>query len=219
MSEITKTVMDCYRLRNNGEWATICVHAYEVPDLGADRLRQGGEVLIYSSYGSFAYHWSHCGMPFREFLTTISRDYTMCKFLGLGMKEFDREASIKAVKATILRDRREGSLTHEQARDLWEDTQWLDECETSEGFVYAYNEGIYLRKWDAEGYEFIHTKEKGYIEHFWKEIWEPFIACLKQEIEDAKPKCCVCGTKENLHEDRHLGSKVWRCASPDCMVL
>ena len=218
MTEITKTTMDCYRLRNNGEWATICVHAYEVPDLGSNRLRQGGEVLIYSGYGTFAYHWSHCGMPFREFLTTISRDYTLTKFLGHDRMEFDKEGSIKAVKQAILRDRREGAIGHEQARDLWEDLMWLDECETAEGFVHAYNEGIYLKKWDAEGYEFIHQKEKDSLAYFWAEIWGPFVAHLKQEIKDAKPKCCVCGTEDNLHEDRWMGQKVYRCASPDCMV-
>lgn len=31
-------------------------------------------------------------------------------------------------------------------------------------------------------------------------------------------RCLVCGTTNNLHEDRWMGSVVYRCNSTDCMV-
>lgn len=216
---IKKSNMECYRFRNNSEWATICVHAYETPDMGGGRLRQGGEILIYSSYGSFAYHWSHCGDPFKVFLTKITRDYTLRKFLGNEMEEFDKEGSITAVKRAILSYRWEGSLSKDDARECWDDVPLLDECHSSEGFWVQYSESSALLKFDAEGYEFICQREKPHLEHFWNEIWLPFITHLKVEIEEAIPRCCVCGTKEHLYSDCHMGSKVWRCDSTDCMVF
>lgn len=34
--------------------------------------------------------------------------------------------------------------------------------------------------------------------------------------EEESPKCCVCGTTENLHKDGWYG---YRCDKPECMVL
>ena len=32
-------------------------------------------------------------------------------------------------------------------------------------------------------------------------------------------RCLVCGTTDNLHEDRWMGQTVYRCNSTDCMEL
>lgn len=119
---VRKETMDCYRIRANDEWATICVREWHMDDdkLTGEKRRFCGEILIHSAFGSWGNSWSHCGRPFKEFLLRIEFDYLFTKFMGHGLHRHDGEKSLKNLRLDVLKSRRDGTFDREEARDLWD---------------------------------------------------------------------------------------------------
>lgn len=175
---IVKTTMDCYRIRNNGEHATICLSGYH---LQRDD-RHGCELLINSSYGSFAYHWSHCGEPYRKFLIGLDKGYLLGKLVPQkDLYEYDNVGSLRALRQHILENRREDVLGKGWARKLWDSSCDLDSFLSAEEFVSAIQEDNELNKLN-EPWDFCRTKQCARYDHFWNEIWVPFVNQLKEEV-------------------------------------
>lgn len=111
---------DVYSVRANHEWATIAVNGWQ--GRGVDgRLREIGEIMIHSSYGSWAYQWGHLGEPFKLWLAnTKDRSYIAQKFMGSEAYEFDGEKTVRELRADLLQHRRQCDLTKADARSIWD---------------------------------------------------------------------------------------------------
>jgi len=73
---------------------------------------------IWSSFGGFAYAWSHPGCEFYKFLADLDRSYVLGKMVGRD-DEFDGEATTKAVRQAILERRRTRECEAGEAREEW----------------------------------------------------------------------------------------------------
>lgn len=111
-----------YRIRagrGNYEWATIAIREWSNNLSGAER-RERGEILIFSSFGSWAYQWGHLGLPFRRFLLTAEFDYVFTKFMGNDLEIYDGDATFKTLKARLIEKRRERHLDKKMIRKVWD---------------------------------------------------------------------------------------------------
>ena len=162
-----------------GEWAaTIALREWVRPNNRNDELH-GGEILINSDYGTYAYSWGNMGSPLKEFLCRIGRDYIITKLTNGNDTEFDFDASIKAVKKEIRRMRKKHEITRAEAQEAMEDLPGDDEGQDQ--FI--------RRLWDHELFkdgdpptEFVCERECPQITGFYKYVWIPFTDHLRTEL-------------------------------------
>lgn len=200
-----------YRVRaghGDHEWATIAVRERRTkPDsmCGGER-RECGEILIYSSFGSWGHQWGHLGTPFRRWLLTCEFDYVFTKFMGVKLHEFDGDGSIKALRERVIEYRRHNGWSKETARAAWEaiEEAELEASSSEHDFVEAFqrvasdfgNEystirlGVRGPRWKdlhsffAEPWELTTTRHNLSARGFWRDIWPVFINHLKAELAE-----------------------------------
>lgn len=145
-------------------------------DLRFDDRR--GFVSIASDFGHWTYHWmpQHRHDSLGHFLGRIDRGYAGGKFLGAGLGELDREATVKKICRHILEMRREGALTREQARDEWELTGVAEES----------LERWYYETSISDAYELAAYRESPAWAGFWERLWEPLIQPVLREWPEDK---------------------------------
>lgn len=188
-STITKSTMERYAIRVGHEWATICVREFisSVPTSDRDPYF-GGEILINSSFGSWANTWGACGRRFKKFLTEVEFDYTFGKFMGTRLRVFDGEGSVKQLRQRLLDARRHDEVSKEVARDCW------DAIEDKEGELEdsgnSFVDGVFDIRRDLkpdlfpEPWNLITQRYDHQAEGFWREIWPVFKAELQRELEE-----------------------------------
>ncbi len=193
---VTKTNRECYEIRDGkGEWATIALADWERPSPEGQPY-YSGQILIHSSYGSWANSWSHCGSPFKEFLQKIEFLYTFRKFMGSDLGEFDPEKSLKGVRERLCEHRKHAWLKKDDARALWDGINDVeDQLGSSEhgwvaGLEYVrrdlYDQGRpEAARFLDEPWEFITKSPKEGPRMFWDTLWSLFIQALKEETSGA----------------------------------
>jgi hypothetical protein len=171
--------MERYSVRgDHGVWATIALRDYERPNNTGERLH-GGEILINSDFGEYAYSWGNMGSPLKQFLCRIGRNYVIDKFTNGRDTEFDFDASLAAVKKEIRSMRREREITRAEARDAMDDLPSEDEGKDQ-----------FLRElWNMDlftdgdpPFEFLLERERPQITGFYKHVWTPFVEHLRAEL-------------------------------------
>lgn len=117
---------DVYHVRANHEWATIAIKGWQAQ--GVDRQpREIGEIMIHSSYGSWAYQWGHLGEPFKKWLAEADdRVYIAQKFLGSDAFVFDGEKTVRHLRERVIENRKCGDLDKDAARLIWD---WIEDNE------------------------------------------------------------------------------------------
>lgn len=191
---VTKETMDCYRVRANGEWATICVREWTVKDdpLTSEKVRYCGEILIHSTFGSWGNSWTHCGCRFKKFLTFVDFDYIFTKFMGADLNRFDGEKSLKGLYRRIIEARRDHSLDKEDARELWDEVHDHDESLTRS--VEMWVEVLSRISMDTRSRDIKRILEEPWCMTedsddqsavgFWRDLWPDFKAALLSEIAE-----------------------------------
>lgn len=181
---------EAYRVRTAGnEWATIVLFGWQAT--GNDGTpRECGEILIHSSFGSWANSWGHLGTPFKNFLLKAERDYIATKFMGTDAYKFDGALTVRELRRRLLRWRREGQLNKDEARQLWdyiEEREVELECSTHD-FVGAMQQGETelvsskaMRCFLQEPWEHLATSLGIQFAGFWREVWPVFLGALKLE--------------------------------------
>ena len=92
-----------------------------------------GEVTIHSDGDAWCNYWGAMGKTtnIRSFLISASTDYLVNKLsIGLSREVNDESADAlaKAALEYIIKQRRNGSMTREKARELWDDEAvWLND--------------------------------------------------------------------------------------------
>ena len=174
----TKDTAVVYKFRLKGfGWANISIR--EWPD--------GGAIDIQSDYGNYANTWYAIGSgPFRKFLCGVDMGYFFNKCLGNAYLEFDCEATIREIRKDIIRDRREGNIEHDAAREIWES---LDDLDTNsaygmlaemgeDAFDYMVDE---LYGHDRSMLPNI-TRPKCDCTNFWQQIWPCACEVWRKEL-------------------------------------
>lgn len=186
MSQVTKSTAEVYRIRKGFEWATICLTEHRPrPDI-TTALNYGGEILIHSSFGNFAHHWTHCASDFKQFLSEVDVGYFMAKAAHPNThKVFDPVASYRNARRFVLDLRRDGTLDKKSAREAMSVMEDLESASNDEEFVELYSSASALGapfRCFAEGcWELVATCLNPQYVEFWNNLWPIFLAELAKE--------------------------------------
>lgn len=190
---VTKEAMDCYRVRANGEWATICVREWTVGDcqLTSEKIRYCGEILIHSTFGSWGNSWTHCGCRFKKFLSFADFDYLFTKFMGGNLYTFDGEKSLKGLRKRLIASRRDHSFDKDDARDLWQAISensdqlrgrsvdlWVEVLSR----ISSDSDSREVKRFLQEPWEMTESSDDMSAVGFWRDLWPEFKASLLVEI-------------------------------------
>lgn len=193
---VTKTTdAEVYSVRSKHEWATIMLRCWS-RQANVGTPHEGtyycGEILINSTFGAWAYVWTACGEPFKQFLMHAEFDYVFTKFMGSRLEVWDGEGSTKSLRRLLLEYRRIGDLDKDEARELWDAINANEselECSSSD-FVNCAERmadeidcrGVYRLL--SEPWEITTTKDDPQAVGFWRELWPEFTAALNAELEE-----------------------------------
>lgn len=161
---ITKANIEVYWIRpkgHNSGWA----------DISIDEGETSGRVSIASDYGGWSYYWGACGSGFKQFLIDLDIDYAAGKF-GEG-SYFDVETTVRGIRKDILKERKEGYLEQEEARDLMELTDDLVDLRTADAFASVVYRSNIMKLYDT-GPD-MSTKISPSFQRFWETTWQAFI--------------------------------------------
>lgn len=193
---ITKTTdAEVYRIWKDHEWATIMLRCWSRPvnSGGRETTYYCGEIMIHSSFGAWANTWTACGEPFKAFLLDAEFDYVFTKFMGTELRVWDGEATVKGLQLRVIEWRRDGELSKDEARSLWDEISANGlELETSErDFVEcAYRiasdlDTPNIRHVLSEPWEFGRKQHDQQAVGFWRQLWPEFTQALRAEVEPA----------------------------------
>lgn len=83
-------------------------------------LRSDGFFAAVSGWGSYAFRWTHPGLPFREFVAQLEgQDSYVCSKLA-RRDWFDGAATLKGIREHILEYRRDGNMSKAEAAKEWD---------------------------------------------------------------------------------------------------
>lgn len=199
MSTVTKTKMDAYTVRADHEYALIALREWSRPVNDGANTYYCGDILIHSSFGSWAHTWTACGVPFREFLTDIEFGYAFGKFMGASLYVYDGESTVRELRKQILVKRQCDELTKGQARALWYEVDsneaemltsdrdfceavWRIKEELSDNDANKITRGHALRGIFDEPYEWTQTSADRSAKNFWDKLWTVFRSELQREL-------------------------------------
>jgi hypothetical protein len=153
------------RVEKGHEWARIWI-------------TNDGCISIISDYGNFGYWFGSPGCEFRKFLTRCGDDYIQNK-LSMGEEQLDQQATERAAKRLVLTNRRDKSLSREQARDEW-DAVCAVEWDSEYSRCKWYFEETKLVDYGA--CEVLQYRTPMRVQMFVKLLWPLFVAALKAEL-------------------------------------
>jgi len=195
---VTKSVRECYEVRENHEWANITLACWDRrANVGTphEETHYCGEITIQSSFGTWGYIWTACGVPFKQFLLRANFDYVFTKFMGTKLERHDGEGTLREVQRDIIQQRRQNSINRAEAREVWDAVQWecyrIESDETSCGYalmeVASQIGGRHpMRDSFADPCAWPRiTKPDCQAVGFWRELWPSFLAELKRETAPA----------------------------------
>lgn len=191
MNSVTKdATAETYRIRTaRHEWATIVLFGWQAT--GNDSTpRECGEILVHSSFGSWANSWGHLGTPFKDFLLKAERGYVASKFMGADAYKFDGQLTVRELRLRLLRWRKEGKLNKDESRQLWDYVEEREvELESStHDFVGVMQQAETelvatkaVRRFVQEPWERLATSLDIQFAGFWREVWPVFLEQLNAE--------------------------------------
>lgn len=190
---VTKNLCERYVVSEDarhGEQAAITLQCWQ-RNIGDGDIYYCGTIQIHSTYGDWAYTWTACASPFKQFLTKIEFDYAFNKFMPGRLERFNAEASLTMLRQKIVEQRRHGWISKAEAREIW---SALDDAEGdllsrgAEGYILGLLDiGRDLsdgdpKEWLAEAWELTATEPDRSAVAFWERLWPLFIAELRKEV-------------------------------------
>ncbi len=195
---VTKSVRECYEVRKGHEWANITLACWDRPaNVGTQHecTYYCGEITIQSSFGTWGYVWTACGVPFKRFLMRAEFDYVFTKFMGAKLDRHDGDGTMRQLRRDIIEQRRQGSLDRDEAREAWDAVEWerdrIESDETSCGYALMevasrLGDRHPMREHFADPSAWPRAKKHDcQAVGFWRELWPSFIAELRRETEPA----------------------------------
>ncbi|MEM1181199.1 MAG: hypothetical protein AAGM22_22845 [Acidobacteriota bacterium] len=129
-----------------------------------------GFVSIASDFGHWTFHWPPYYRPdsLGHFLSCVDEGYAGRKFLGADYQHICNEATARAAKNTILRERREGYFGKLEAREEWDLAEEISSGERDlDSWVWVSE--------IKDAYELIEYAADGSWLAFWERVWEPHL--------------------------------------------
>jgi hypothetical protein len=171
----TATVYKIRRTDRCGGWADITIREWP----------GGGSIDIQSDFGSYSHFWNSIGeRSFRKFLASLDAGYFFGKCMGRGYDVYDPQKTEQWVRELVIERRRDGDLNKEEARDCWDEIQFID-FDSADAYYYSASNRTSL--WEMCFGEDHHslphaTKPHPQAEAFWEIIWP--VACETWAAEE-----------------------------------
>lgn len=171
-STITVTKSTHHYFTNQGEYADILISLGEHSVL----------FMAHSSFGTYAFHWTHTGSDPIAFLNRISFDYAMSKFRSPDDEVVDFPELSKKLFKGLIRERKAFNIDKDQARQYFEEIREI--CDNVSAPVSLVQYLLWRTEMSDEilddKYSFsIPSKHSADCYGFWEQIWTPFISQLK----------------------------------------
>jgi hypothetical protein len=166
-------VVERYIVRAGSEWAYVYLD------------EANGVFTSYSSFGNYAYQWRSIGSAtLKEFLSDLDFGYFMGKTRN-GYMRFDLDATIDGIKRTIIEQRRECSLTREEARAAWDDLPSVDATSADNFFNEFFSSRALMEVYGGDYCDIARERPDGDSRGFWREIWPEFLKQITAAAEVA----------------------------------
>lgn len=137
----------------------------------------GIELVIWGDSPAMSHFWPACGtQPWWDWLEDTGQDYFLNKMTSSQHREFDGEGTLREAKRDILRWRREGNLSQEEARDAWTDIEHTDRAGSKDHVIDRLGDIPCFRD---DYWERAQHRLKPVLDRFWAEVWRPFIQAMK----------------------------------------
>jgi hypothetical protein len=158
-------------VRKEHEWAFVYID------------EQTGVFACYSSFGTYAYCWTHIGeRTLKEFLRGLNFDYFMGKARP-GYRRFDAEATVKGIKQSIIEQRRDGYINKSDARNAWTDAEGLWHDNQHEFFEQLCSSAPLMKFYDGDYCDIGRETPDGNSRGFWEAIWPEFLKQISATAE------------------------------------
>lgn len=148
--------------------------------LGTFLVTHDGLVACNTDYGSYSYWWTSTGCDdIRAFLVKINTGYLLRKFSP--REEYDGEDTEKAIKEFVIRARRDGVLSCEEARAEWD---LICDLDRETGFAFWLRDTKLGTKhgfgdlWELACHR-TNPEAAAFAEH----VWPAFVKRLREEME------------------------------------
>jgi hypothetical protein len=168
------------------------LHALEEPDVGKGQIRcwrerarfsiddASGLVQAETEYGTFSYYWppAYRSEDLFTFLADLDFDYFMNKAAKQPYRVLDLNRTIASFRREIIRERREGWMERDVARDRWEGLDRLEgeAPQSGDEFMRIWHDISALSDWLYGADVSYHEMDHGGARHFWDVIWAALIA-------------------------------------------
>jgi len=146
-----------------------------------DRKHYWCELTCNTSFGIVGHYWSSMGSPAARFLSKLNRGYLIGKLWGSEASVFCGDTAVAEAKAALLRERRDGDLSKEDAREAF-DVFWSVSTEFEWHQMVLDCEWLHRHLMDCGGPFGSVTNPQAL--GFWEELWPAFIT----ELTAARPQ-------------------------------
>lgn len=145
-----------------------------------------GHFTCEGGYGTFSYCWpapNRGKESLHAFLYDVHFDYFMGKASKQPHRVADHDATVARLKRDICRDRRDGWIDKDNARELWRVVDWADEGDTAALVRNLYEDSDWSARLDCSDPS-VMIDHPG-MRRFWAEVWEPFAEQILKPHWDA----------------------------------
>ena len=157
-------------------WADITIRSW----------KGGGAIDVQSDYGSYSCQWGATGRDdIREFLIGLDYGYFMGKAHPSRGYATDWDLTAEDVKRLILKDRRDGGISAEDARKCMDGANAI---EWGEAAFYEMRDYPELARFYSESDYPKRTVKQGQCNGFWTVIWPEIVRVWKEEIAAPAPE-------------------------------
>lgn len=178
MNVVRKSITERYDVHVGMNWAVFCIS-------------EDGAFQVLSSYGNYAYFWSHHGREsFKHFLIELQEkgeySYAINKLAqGDDRDVFMHGATVDAIKTNIIESRRGGDINKEHAREMYNYTkEVLEDVHDLNMFIHSLYEfnpfAVFYEDYDSIPISKEHSPA---LQRFMKEVFPVLVEELKKEIQ------------------------------------
>lgn len=154
----------------NGVWAK-----FTVDDMGTK-----GRISIASDHGDWQNGWNACGQGFKQFLCDINFEYAADKF-GAD-RWFDADKTVRGFEEQILLYRRERSIEKENARQLWNELEFVRDLSRESEVCLALERDCQNLMKFLDWMPSLSHMINPHFRRMWEEAWPLLLTELRKEI-------------------------------------
>lgn len=142
-------------------------------------IRYWAQLTCNTAFGIVGTFFGSMGSPAAQFLSHCNKDYIIGRLWGLRSDVYDGGVAQRELRRSVLSDRKQRELTHDEARDLLDAIDCAD-LDTEHGFQALVYGNRHFYQSFSEGGGSDYKVPNPQAEGFWEDLWPGFLAELAQ---------------------------------------